>query len=271
MHKKTVTDTHLHSIISHDGHSELSMICRSAVERGISIICLTDHVDTEHNHKPEFWQDIDFSFDSVKAIESISNEAGITVLNGTELGQAIHYPDVAKKVMAMHDYDQIILSQHNAFDESEFYYIDAERVLSDGDMLMRRYIEELIESVKREYGDTLAHLTYPCRYYYQVGHPCDMTLYTKEVKELFALLIKKNIALECNTSGLRQPIGCTLPEESILRLYYDMGGRLITIGSDAHRAGDVGLGIPEATELLKKIGFKEAFYYKKRNPQPYKL
>ncbi len=271
MFEKIIADTHLHSIISHDGHSELSMICRGASAKGISVICLTDHVDTEHNHTSEFWNEIDFSVDSVKAIKSIADEAGITVMCGTELGQAVHYPQIGKQVVERHDYDQVIISQHNLFDEAEFYRIKVDRVRSEGDMIIRRYLKELVETVNLNLGDVLAHLTYPSRYFLREGYPCDMNKFSKEVKELYALIIEKGIALECNTSGLRQPIGVTLPDEELLKMYYNMGGRLITLGSDAHRESDVGCGIPEATQLLKNIGFKEAFYYKKRKPQPYEL
>ncbi len=268
---KIIADTHLHSIISHDGHSELSMICRSAVARGISIICLTDHVDTERNQNPGFWEDIDYSYDSVKAIEAVSNEAGITVLNGTELGQAIQYPEIAKKVVADHNYDHIIISQHCIYDGKDFYYVKADRVRDEGDEMLRRYFDNLIGTVNLGLGDVLAHLNYPLRYYVREGYPCDLMKYSDKIKELYALIIEKGIALECNTSGLRQPIGTTLPDEKLLRLYYEMGGRLITLGSDAHRDSDVGLGLAEATEMLKTIGFKEGFYYKNRKPQPYEL
>ncbi len=271
MSNKIVADTHIHSIISHDAHSELSMLCRSAIASGISVICLTDHVDCEHNEKDYFWPEIDFADDSVKAIKEFADEAGITVLNGIELGQLAHYPKIAQKVISLHDYDQIVLSQHTAYDDEDFYHIKSERIQREGDVLLRQYFEDLIKTAQSSLGDVIAHLNYPSRYYLRENEPCNLSMYYDMILDLFGIMIKKDIALECNTSGLRQPIGATLPDENILRMYYEKGGRLITLGSDAHIDTDVGKGIPEATLMLKEIGFKEAVYYKNRKPQPYAL
>ncbi len=271
MSAKIVADTHIHSLISHDAESELSMICRSAASKGISVICLTDHVDVERHQNPEFWNDVDFSVDSVKAIRDVADEAGVSVMAGTELGQMLYYPEIGKKVIERHEYDHIIISQHTLFDESDFYYIAPERIIKEGDAIIQRYLADLLDTFNLVNGDVLAHLTYPARYFFREGYPLDMDIYTDKIREIYALLIEKEIALECNTSGLFQPIGTTLPDEKLLKLYYEMGGRLITLGSDAHRDVDVGKGIPQATQLLKNIGFKEAFYYKKRKPQPYEL
>ena len=93
-----------------------------------------------------------------------------------------------------------------------------------------------------------------------------MSRYEKQIERLFSLIIEKNIALEINTSGLRQSIGETLPGEDLLRKYYDMGGRLITMGSDAHKPEDIGKGIAEGIALAKKIGFTAVSVYKKRKP-----
>ncbi len=271
MMKKTVADTHLHSIISHDAKSELSMICRAALQNGVNVIALTDHCDLEHNHKEDFWQEVDFSVDSVHAIRAVSDEAGIKVLVGTELGQGCHYPEIARQVVSRHDYDHIIVSQHTTFDKQDFFFLKRERFLSEGDLLMRRYFDDLIDMINLNCGEVLGHLTYPLRYFLREGVPCDINDYLPRIEELFLLMIKKDIALECNTSGLRQPIGVTLPDEDIFRLYYNLGGRLVTLGSDAHVDDDVGSGIKEGGEMLKSIGFAEAFYYENRRPVGYEI
>ncbi len=271
MGQKIVADTHIHSIISHDGSSELSMLCRAALENGVSVICLTDHCDTEFSEKADFWQEVDFSVDSVHAIRAVSQEAGVSVMVGTELGQSPHFPDVATKVAQRHDYDHIIMSQHITYDAADFYFLKRERFLEEGELLMRRYFDDLIVMVNQELGDVLGHLTYPLRYFLREGVECDITKYYDRIEELFRLMIKKEMALECNTSGLRQPIGITLPNEPIFRLYHELGGRLVTLGSDAHLDKEVGSGIAEGSEMLKRIGFAEAVYYEKRKPVMYPL
>ncbi|MBR4950903.1 MAG: histidinol phosphate phosphatase, partial [Clostridia bacterium] len=70
--------------------------------------------------------------------------------------------------------------------------------------------------------------------------------------------------LECNTSGYRQPIGESLPNEDLLRFYFELGGRDISLGSDAHRADHMGLRFKETAEMLKNIGFTHYTHFKNR-------
>ncbi len=242
-----------------------------ALDAGVSVVCLTDHCDTEHNQKPDFWQEVDFSADSVDAIQPVSDEAGIKVIKGIELGQATHFPDIAKQVVKRHKYDHIIVSEHMTYDAVDFFFLEHDRLAREPELLMQRYFDDIITMLNLDLGDILGHLTYPLRYFKREGVPCDIIRYYDRIEEVFRLLIKKGIALECNTSGLRQPIGVTLPDEDIFRLYHRLGGTLITLGSDAHVDKEVGAGIAEASEMLKRIGFKEAVYFKQRNPVFYEL
>ena len=77
-------------------------------------------------------------------------------------------------------------------------------------------------------------------------------------------MIEKNLALELNTSGASS--GTFLPDEYYLKMYREMGGKLITVGTDSHVAENVTQGFLEGINLLKKVGFTEYFYYEKRKP-----
>jgi histidinol-phosphatase (PHP family) len=81
---------------------------------------------------------------------------------------------------------------------------------------------------------------------------------------LLTEIIRNNKALEVNTSGLRQDIGLTMPEEKIIRRYKELGGKYITLGSDAHKASDVGAGIEDAMKLVKNCGFDKITFYVSR-------
>ena len=52
----------------------------------------------------------------------------------------------------------------------------------------------------------------------------------------------------------------------MLKLYRECGGEILTIGSDAHRVGQVGAGFADAAALLKHLGFKHYATYQKRKP-----
>ncbi len=77
-------------------------------------------------------------------------------------------------------------------------------------------------------------------------------------------MIKNKKALEINTSGLRQSIAKTMPDENIIKRYRELGGEYITIGSDSHNAYDVGEGIEKGMELAKKCGFDKITFYVNR-------
>ena len=88
--------------------------------------------------------------------------------------------------------------------------------------------------------DVLAHITYPLRYIIgDYGREINLDRFQPLIDKLFYTIIRKGIVLEVNTSGLRQKINATLPDEELLRRYYGLGGRLVTIGSDAHRLRDM--------------------------------
>ena len=134
-------------------------------------------------------------------------------------------------------------------------------------MLNEESDEELLEMARWGEFDVLGHLTYPLRYIVgDSGLYIDMSKYLPIIKEIFSTLIKNDIGIEINSSGLRQKIGLTLPDKYYVRLYKELGGTILTVGSDAHRTEDLGKGIPEAIALARNVGFTELAFFKKRNP-----
>ena len=112
--------------------------------------------------------------------------------------------------------------------------------------------------------DILAHLTCPLRYIkgkYKID--VDMSRYEKKIEKILSQIIQRDIALEVNTSSFEM-LGSFMPSADILKKYYDMGGYLITLGSDAHVASDASKSFNEAISEIKKIGFEGLYYYKNR-------
>ena len=115
--------------------------------------------------------------------------------------------------------------------------------------------------------DTYAHLTYPLRYIVGEHHiDIDMARYQKDIDEIFSLLIEKDKPLEINTSGLRQPIGRTLPDESYVRRFKELGGKHVTVGSDSHFVEHMGAGIEQGMQLAKNCGFDSVLIFRQRQP-----
>ena len=110
-------------------------------------------------------------------------------------------------------------------------------------------------------------MTYPLRYI--VGEhniPVDMSAFGEKIDEILSLLVKNNKALEINTSGLRQKLGRTMPEEDVVRRFKELGGEMVTVGSDAHYAKDIGAGIGSGIEIAKRSGFDSVTLFQNRTP-----
>ena len=93
-----------------------------------------------------------------------------------------------------------------------------------------------------------------------------MKPYEEIIAECFKVLINKGKGIEINTSGLRQTYGRTFPDFNYIKLYKDLGGEILTIGSDSHSTYDLARGIPEGIELARFAGFVSTCYFKKRKP-----
>lgn len=259
-------DLHTHTSFSFDGeHGAEEMVFR-AIELKIEHYAITDHLEINEYNLPEFrYPEILKEAKEVIPALIEKYKEKINLIRGIELGQPVHDIALAERLLSEGQYDYIIGSCHMIRGYQDFYFLDYDK--NDPVKLLDTYFDELIEMAQWGEFDTLAHITYPLRYIVgDKGIKIDMSRYEKQIEKLFSVIIEKNIALEINTSGLRQNIGETLPGEALLRKYYDMGGRLITIGSDAHKPEDIGKGIAEGIALAKKIGFSAVSVYKKRKP-----
>ncbi len=102
--------------------------------------------------------------------------------------------------------------------------------------------------------DVLGHLTYPLRYIQgEQGISVDMTPFDEVIREIFTILISSGKGIEINTSGYRQKYGMPFPNLPYVKLFKEMGGEILSLGSDAHKAEDLGKGLHDSAELAKRI------------------
>lgn len=125
----------------------------------------------------------------------------------------------------------------------------------DVDQLCRTNIQKLYELSASDLYDCLGHIDLIKRYAYRNKVPFDMDKYLDELTPVLKNVIQKGKGIEINTSGLRQEVGQAMPSLAILKLYRQLGGEIITVGSDAHTVKDVAAGFSEAAELLETAGF----------------
>lgn len=258
----TYVDTHTHSTFSFDGKQSVDELCASAIAHGISKVAITEHFDTDGTIEG-IYSPYDADGAEKAVMEAREKFRGkLEISHGLELGQPYSYPAECQKLIKEHNFDFIIGSLHNLLRVPDFCFLKYES-MSDRQIetLWERSLDEiynlLLDSSKHGCRiDTLGHLTYPVRYIKRAGRELDMGKYHDSVSQIYRRLIENDIALEVNTSGIRQGAGMTFPDEPLIRLYYEVGGREITVGSDAHFEKDVGADIPAVYETLGGIGFK---------------
>ncbi len=264
-----ISDSHTHSEHSFDGNDSVIMMCERAAGLGLYSITVTDHCECheydENQDNIDYRNAIAGSVKDVAKARALYNDR-LRVYTGIELGQPTQNRKAAQEVLSLAEYDFVLGSLHNLKGERDFYFL--EYTPQNAPLLLDRYFKEVLELVRDNCFDSLAHLTYPLRY--MIAHP-DITVglnyFHAQVDEILSLLAQNDKALEVNTSGLRQLIGKTLPDEEVIRRFRELGGKYVTLGSDAHRWGDVGSGIEEGLRLLLKCGFTHFTVYEKRKPK----
>ncbi len=259
-------DLHLHSALSHDSSEDPKKMIAAAEARGLDTICFTDHYDYQSAVGEKYSL---FSFEDHKKLYNNLTSDRVKILRGVEFGMAEWTNSELAEINSALELDFIIGSVHNVdgFDPYEAEYWEF-----SGDPYERYLRHELncVRACKPGAFDVLGHLNYVCKsplnhmkkplYYRDYFELCD---------EILRELIKKGIGLEINTSGVDR-IGDFLPERAVLERFYELGGRIVTVGSDAHDASRVGQYTDRAAALARDI-FGHVCTFEKRMPIFHKL
>lgn len=265
MKYRYLSDSHVHTDCSRDAADPTSMMCESACRLGLYTLTITDHCECNVYKEEAYDRSVRQSYFEARKASAVFH-GRLHVRAGVEIGQPMQNLEAANEVLDACDFDFALASVHNVKGMPDFYELDYGNVQLN-DVLMR-YFDEIMETIEWGRFDSLAHLTYPWRYIVgEHGLTIDDSLFDERVDQVLKALIASNKALEVNTSGLRQKLGETMPNRKILERYRELGGRLVTVGSDAHRWADVGGGVEEGLALLKKAGFSHFTVYAHHTPK----
>ena len=270
-------DYHIHSKCSMDGHYTMTEMALASYEKGVREICFTDHCDLDdyktgalqESERPAQWQRVLEMFRELKA----NKPADLTVRLGRELGEGNHDLPKAREIASAPELDFVLGSLHNLEDEADFYD-KSYTSLEDCRILIERYAEELIELSKMDFYDAMAHIGYTVRYMRRDGIPADFDMqnFGDMVDVCLKNLIQGGRGIEINCSGLRtKKIMAPIPTVDILKRYRELGGEIITIGSDAHRTNQAAGGLQEGLDILGELGYKYITVYEKRKPSFIKI
>lgn len=264
---KNRIDLHMHTSSSFDGNYSALRMTESAIANSVSTIAFTDHFDVDFYERHNLGVRQQTSYEDIMSVvESQSDK--IRILRGIEMGQPTYDVELTEKSLARYEYDFVIGSIHNLREMPDFGDLDYKSMTEERIYeLLGQYFDEMLLLAKWNGFDTLAHLTYPMRYIVQAGrNEIELSRFDGIVDEIFLTLIANGKALEINTSGLRQPIGKTMPTEDYVRRYRELGGELLTLGSDAHFTEHVGAGIDEGYAIAERCGFEYVTYFENRKP-----
>jgi len=260
-----MVDLHIHSSFSSDSNEKMEDIVIEAINRNIKVIAFTDHIDYEYSDP-----NISFSFDISEyflEIERFQNKykSKIKILKGLELGLQSHIIDKLNEVSNEFEFDFIIGSFHTV-KKKDLYNGDYYKMKTPEEM-WDVYLDEVYETIKKfDNFSVLGHLDLVKRYS-EFVRKVDFSYYRNKLERIFNEIIEKEIGIEVNTSGLRGTYGLdeTLPSEEILKFYYDLGGRIITVGSDSHDKSTLSDDYNKVATVLKRIGFKNIYVFEKMN------
>ena len=269
-----IADSHMHSTFSTDSKIPPKDLAEKAIERGLKIITITDHMDCEWTVDPT-----QYIFDEneyIPFMRKLAEEyAGrLDIRCGMEFGFR-NEEDVVAKIdkrwneLKGLDFDFIIGSTH-LYDYGDPYYPEFWEGHSTYERLRQYYEATLFNVTHYKDYDIYGHLDYAARYVPKDSH-IEPTRFLSIIEEILRTIIEDGKGLEINTSRLNKGFSLPNPHPMILKMYKAMGGEIITVGSDAHKVEYVGGNLDKAREILLDCGFKHYAVFKQHKPEFYEL
>lgn len=273
-------DYHVHSDYSDDSWYLMEDVIKDAIEKGLDEICFTDHVD--YGVKNDWQEGETYLVKENKVVRNVHYQryfaeiqrltkkysTQISIKMGLEFGMQRHTISKFQKLFDTYNFDFILLSIHQINDK-EFWTGDFQKGRTHEECY-DIYYDELYEVVS-SYNDysVLAHMDLIRRY---LDKETDAFSYCKnKIEKILKVVIENGKGIEVNTSSTRYEINGLTPSVEILKLYYQLGGKIITIGSDSHESDHLSFHINESKKILKEIGFTHFCTFEKMEPIYHRL
>lgn len=262
-------DNHNHSQFSFDGwRSSVEGCARAAHAKGLSGLAFTDHCDFFiPEAKIRSGNVVSETFDVAEQQAEIDRVQGLVdlkILKGIEVGMHENHHEDIRRVLAENTFDQVIASVHYLDGVDPYYgeyYLDKDWKKAYG-----LYLETIYkEMVWLKDFDIMGHYDYIVRY---APYPESCMRYrdfSDVMDEMMIYIIQEGKALEINTKSYQDHKGrlVTLDCE-VLQRYRELGGEIISLGSDSHVPESTGNNFPHFAALLKSMGFRWTAHYEKR-------
>lgn len=268
------SDCHLHSSHSGDSRTPMEEMVLRGVSLGLDAMCFTEHHDIGFPDSPDGPGDIflldaaPYLYDLARLKEKYAGK--LRLLSGVELGLQ---PEAFRQVCAYarsYEFDLVVGSSHICHGRDPYYPAFYEGRTEEA--AYREYFESVLENAKKfSCFDVYGHLDYVVRYGPNGDREYSYEKYRDLLDEILKALIHKGKGLEINTGGMKKGMRDTHPCQDILKRYRELGGEIVTIGSDAHSPEDIAAHFDRASEALAACGFRYYTVFEKRNPEFIKI
>lgn len=266
-------DFHLHSSHSGDSDTPMEEMILQGISQGLTTMCFTEHNDfdypvseeasSETPQNPFLLRTDPYLYDL--AILKGKYADKIKILFGVELGLQ---PEIAEKNSTYansFEFDFIIGSSHVCHGKDPYYPAFFEG--RSEQQAYREYFESILENLKTFSDfDVYGHLDYVVRYGPSMDQNYSYAQYQDIFDEILKLLLKKGKGIELNTGGIKSGMKDFHPCMEVLKRYRELGGEMITIGSDSHDAKHIAAHFDKAAEVLKECGFQYYTVFERRIP-----
>lgn len=256
-----IYDYHLHSSFSMDACSRLEEICRQAEKKGAAGFMLTDHIEYDNSSGGEY------NFDHAAYAEALAAAAkkfpNLELGGGVELGLQEHLKARCLAAVNGHNWDFVLGSVHIVKGRS--VYDGAFSRGKSREEAYRAYLEEVYRIVcAMPFFDVLAHLDLIRRDERFADRSLVWREFPDQLDAILRKLVETGVGLELNTASWRYGLDSPHPDESVLRRYRELGGEIITCGSDSHEPSTVCYKLREGYQILKEAGFRYVSTFRQR-------
>lgn len=264
----SLVDLHVHSTCSADGASDIAQYARQAEFTGLAEVGFCEHMDFDPRDQGYDFLDPARYDREIAAAQVTAN--GVHLRHGVEITYQTSLEDEIDTWLAGHTWDYVVISVHL------LDYVDGWAIISEPSSMQAYfathsqrqayapYFAELLRAARSGLGDVLGHFDLVKRYGVRHYGSFEPTAFEEEIRAVLRTMVEGGIGLEINTSGLRQLPGEPYPALTVLRWYRELGGEVLTIGSDAHHVDNLGAGIAEAMALSREAGFRAISTFERR-------
>ncbi len=268
-------DYHVHTEFSDDSVYPMEEVVKDAIRMGLDEICFTDHVD--YGVKEDWDSKVPMKYRNGEPVANVDypryaeeicrmrRQYGdrITIRMGMEFGMQMHTIPQFQALYDRYPFDFILLSVHQVEDRELWTQsFQSGRTQKEYN---ERYYKELLDLTEHYQNySVLGHLDLIVRYDENGVYPFEKL--RPLVAQLLQTVIENGKGIEVNTSWRRYGLTDLTPSKAILELYRDLGGRILTLGSDSHKPEHLGAYMTETRELLKTMGFREFCTYENMQP-----